>query len=330
MAVPALVYRDITKEARDRLRKALEEGRLTPDAYLKELKKVKPGEGYWHENPEIRYSKPAWFIPNNKVLSPADPALITLGVGATTGELPIELDEGGGHGEAFYLLSKHSGPYEFEILDQGRTYKWMSGPIHADTITGNALRPFILPISAFFNTKGGTRNVMFKAWNLDAALPITIRFSMHGRRFLFHEAEKDQDVPRSFFEFFAKDDRGLPIFLKPQDPILALGAGASTSPDGEFVAPSDGPIVISKLTAWTNPVATPFKIEIKEFASGRSMSAAEMPISGDHAFGDGQYPGILAQPYYLSKNFRIKFKLTNIGAVPADFYPVLSGTKILV
>ena len=321
MSLPVLVKRDLAKEQRIRLQNLLESGKISPTEYTKRLAAVALVEEAWYYNPAKDYVKSAYFIPRQIGGTPYQVALAANGY---SGIIPIEFDQGSGHGEIFAIVSNQTGDFEFQITDQGRRYSWSNRAVHSAAVTGIAQRPFILPLSYWVNVRAGTRQLSWEAWDLSGA-PNTVRFALLGRRWI--EREAPEEVQQKFREEFEAPDKYLLYFLQPQAPITALAPGATAV--GEFIAPSDYPIDIKKLTVATSVAATPFEMEIKEYSTGRSFSSDGLRIHSDLMWGNGQYPAMPFESIFLPRNFRLTFSLTNLGGFASNFYPVMTGAKIL-
>ena len=133
-----------------------------------------------------RFTAPRWFLP--RALG-ATPYIITLAANGTSGPIPIEFDEANGHSEIFGLVSQSTGDYLIEIEDKGRNHRWQNRPVHNTTITGNAQRPYILPLSYFLNVSVGTRQLTVTFTDISGA-PNDIRFAMQGRVFMYRQATR--------------------------------------------------------------------------------------------------------------------------------------------
>lgn len=324
MSIKALIRRDLRKERIQELEAQRARGAITPQDFQSRVQALSP-ETVWYLNPAKQFVKPAWFVPNNDTALPATPYQVNLAAGGTSGVVPIEFDEGTGHGELFALVSEHTGAYEILITDQGRKYQLMDRAIHADTICGSAAQPFILPITYFMAVRKGTRQLSLRFTDLSGA-PNQIRFAILGRRWLHREAPAD--VLEKFNERFAQMDRSLLYFTTTVDPLSAIGvAGAGT--EFQILAPSDAPLELMKLTAVTDPAGTPFEIELNEYGSGRSFSADRLRVHSNLMFGTPNFPSIPFESFLLPQNYRLTGRIWNLGVGATDFYLTFTGAKIL-
>jgi len=324
MSIKALIRRDLRKERIAELEAQRVRGEITPQDFQKQVSGLEP-KSVWYLNPAKPFVKPAWFLPNNATALPATPYQVTLAAGGTSGVIPVEFDEGTGHGEIFALVSEHTGAYEVTITDQGRKYQLMDRPIHADTICGSAAQPFILPLTYFVSVREGTRQLSLNFTDLSGA-PNDIRFAMLGRRWLHREAPAD--VLETFHQRFAQLDRSLLYFTTTKDPLAAVAPGGAGT-EFQVIAPSDAPLELMKLTAVTDPAGTPFEIELNEYGSGRSFSGDRLRVHSNLMFGTPNFPSIPFESFFLPRNFRLIGRIYNLGLGAADFYLTWTGAKIL-
>lgn len=270
-------------------------------------------------NPAKKYVRPFWLA--------TDPKEITLLANGTSDPIPMLIDQTG-HFEIAYALSQSTGAYKVEIFDAGRQYKWMNKPIHIDLIAGTAQRPFIFPESYFLNVANGQRTLVAKFTDISGA-GNSIRFSLHGRRFLYNEAPAE--IYTKMSEYFQLKERTNLFFLTTED--LTTGLAGLATQNTEFRVTSDAYFEVLKMTAVEAPVSpatfTGYEVTLEEYATGRKLM--NDAIRGDQVFGTAQYPFIPFESYLLERDYRIKMALKNLNpnaGQTCDYHFCFVGRRI--
>ena len=298
---------------------------------LLQRKDKKTKEDIIYFNPTKRFVAPRWYIPNaqGSGLAGANPSMIVLPANQTSGNIPIEFDEGNGHAEIFGIVSESTGSYEITIIDQGRKHSWMNRPIQIDTIAGSAQRPFILPVTYFLNVEKGTRQLSVIVTDLSGNQN-TIRLALVGRAFFIKQAP--QDVRQAITRKFGIKERVLTYMLTTAQAQMAIATATQTRV--EFIVPSDYPMELMKMTAssidTTTGLAAPFEFEMIDYSSGRRYSQENLRIHSNLGWGNAQYPYIPFESFFLPRNYRLMMDYWSLAPNDANFYFTLTGSKVLI
>jgi hypothetical protein len=238
-----------------------------------------------------------------------------------------------GHFEIAYALSQSDGAYKLTITDAGRQYSWMSKPIHIDNIAGTAQRPFIFPESYFLNVANGQRALTVQFTDVSNLHTNNIRFSLHGRRFLYNEAPLE--IYSKMKEYFMLKERTNLFFLTTEDLTTGLTGigGANNIQTTEFRVTSDAYFEILKMVAVETPVSpatfTGYEVILEEYSTGRKLMNSA--VRGSNVFGTAQYPFIPFESYLLERDYRLKLTVQNLNPNPAescDYQFCLIGRRI--
>jgi len=267
-------------------------------------------------NPAKRYVTPYWLT--------TDPDRVVVPGNGNSGKIPMKIDQFPGHFEMFYFLAMSEGPFAFKIYDEGNRVQLSNRAVHANTVTGNARQPFILPETYFINVARGSHTLTVVFYDLSGQ-ENTIQFVAVGRRFNYKEAPTD--IFKDFFEYYGDMERSNLFMLTTTEPIASLAAGASV--DLEFRVTSDSFFEVMKLTAASYPENVNFETELAEMGSGRRFAPEGAFVDGSLQWGNGNFPHILPESYLFERDYRITGQITNLDAQQeADFYLTMTGRRI--
>jgi hypothetical protein len=282
-----------------------------------------------------------WVTPYTLV---TDPGIITLAAGAVSDPIPMVID-GKGHFEIFdaFFKSEQSEGFTVTLFDAdsfGPDQRpiLMNREIHVETIASGA--GITLPISGTFSnaTSGGRpyrwsenfwmdvshakRGAMIVAVFRNLADESnTIRFSLHGRRWYYMQA--DPDVAERMEEIFRERPRSMPYFWTTDEYVEK--ASNQTIVDFQIRLGDDAWSELHRLSLKaTSPL---FDILLFETASGRKFM--DQTMRSDLVFGSGEFPFILSESTLLEPNMKLTARIKYpSGAVPNEIWMTFAGRKI--
>ena len=282
-----------------------------------------------------------WVRPYTLV---TDPASIVIAPGGISEPIPMVID-GKGHFEifdAFYSSSSASGftvtLFDADSFGPSARPILMNREIHVSAIASGG--GVTLPISGAFSAgtsgagrpyrwaetfwmdvskekKGAMVVAIFR--NLDTVNSNTVRFSLHGRRWYYVQAE--YAVACRMEEIFRGRPRTVPFFWTT-DEIVSLAASQGET-DFQIRMGDDGWSELHKLSAVSTGL---FNVSLEEQDSGQALML--QAIESDLVFGTGELPFILAESSLYEPNMRLTAELTETSGSPNTIWLTLAGRKI--
>ena len=261
----------------------------------------------------------AYWIPG----VPPDGSAVT--VLAANGKQTIDfVIDDQGHFDWKYLVGQSTGAYVIKFFDVGRNRELQNRPVHSSLIVGSAQRPFLLPEAYFFNVGDSQRVMRCEIRDISGSTN-TVRLALHGRRFYHKDA--DPDVALEMQKVFGSGEKTYSYFLTPMEFDPVTGAPPVIAANGKrtFTMQSDAgaDTEIVKLMA----VSTGnFSVSIFDRSKNKYIMN-DVVINGN-AFGNAEFPFILADSYLLERQKYLLFYLTDLSGAPNTVYMAAAGRRL--
>jgi hypothetical protein len=281
-----------------------------------------------------------WVTPYSLV---TDPGVISLGAGQVSDPIPMVID-GKGHFEifdAFFRSEEQEGftvtLHDADSFGPDQRPLLMNREIHIETIASGA--GVTLPLTGAFprETSGGRPYRWAESFWMDvshakrgamivavfrnlANATNTIRFSLHGRRWYYMQAEPD--VAERMEEIFRERPRTMPYFWTSDEYIEKASNQALV--DFQIRLGDDAWSELHRLSVKSTNV---FDILLFETASGRKFM--DQAMRSDLIFGSGEFPLILAESTLLEPNMKLTARIKYPSGVEAnEIWMTFAGRKV--
>lgn len=261
----------------------------------------------------------SYWIPG---VPPAGTSFVTLAAGGKV-TLDFVIDDQG-HFDWKYLVGQSTGAYVIKFFDVGRNRELQNRPVHSSLIVGSAQRPFLLPESYFFNVGDSQRVMRCEIKDISGSTN-TIRLALHGRRFYHKDA--DPDVALEMQKVFGSGEKTYSYFLVPQEYDPVTGAPPVIAANGQrtFTMQSDAgaDTELVKLMA----VSTgDFSVNI--FDRSKNKYIMNDVVVNGNAFGNAEFPFILADSYLLERQKYLLFYLKDLSGAQNTVYLAAAGRRL--
>lgn len=229
-----------------------------------------------------------------------------------------------GHFDWKYLLGQSTGAYVIKFFDVGRNRELQNRPIHSSLIVGSAQRPFLLPEAYFFNVGDSQRVMTCEIRDISGA-PNTVRLALHGRRFYHKDA--DPDVALKMQEVFGSGEKTYTYFLAPQEYDQVTGAPPVIAANGTrvFSMQSDAG-ADTEIVKWMATSTGDFSVNI--FDRSKNKYIMNDVVVNGNAFGNAEFPFILADSYLLERQKYLLFYLKDLSGSQNTVYLAAAGRRL--
>lgn len=261
----------------------------------------------------------AYWIPGQ---APDGTAEVVLGANGKA-NIDFVIDDQG-HFDWKYLMGQSTGAYVIKFFDVGRNRELQNRPVHSSLIVGSAQRPFILPEAYFFNVGDSQRVLRCEIRDISGS-ENTVRLVLHGRRFYHKDA--DPDVALEMQRFFGSGEKTYSYFLTPEEGDPVTGAPPVIAANGKrtLTLQSDAG-ADTELVKWMAVSTGDFKVSV--FDRSKNKFLMNDAVVQANAFGNAEFPFILADSYLLERQKYLLFYLTDLSGAPNTVYLAAAGRRL--
>ncbi len=261
----------------------------------------------------------AYWIPG---AAPDGQAVTTL---AANGRAKVDfLVDDQGHFDWKYLMGESDGAYVLKFFDVGRNRELQNRPVHSSLIVGSAQRPFLLPEAYFFNVGDSSRMLQCEIRDISGSQN-EVRLALHGRRFYHKDA--DPDVAMKMQEVFGSGEKTYSYWLVPEEFDAVTGAPPVIAANGKrtFTLQSDAG-ADTELVKWMAVSTGDFSVSVFDRAKNKFLMN-DVVVNGN-AFGNAEFPFILADSFLLERQKYLLFYLTDLSGAPNTVYLAAAGRRL--